>query len=124
MYTETRFSMQRELALAVLLTFAAGPIGQVVCGWMCAHVSEATSSEKCHEETGPEPALSVGADHCEGSALPVALTAKRGDAPSAPSPGRAAVQSVPATHLNACTSSPPGDSAADPPVNRLVPLRI
>lgn len=123
-YTETRVNMQRALALAVLLIFSAGPVSRVVCGWTCAHVSEAASSEGCHEETGTEPAVSVGVDHCEGSGLPVALTAKLGDAPLAPSLGLASVQPVPTAHLNAWTSSSSGDSTTAPPTNRLIPLRI
>ena len=123
-YTETSFKMQRALALAVLLTFAAGPVSRVVCGWTCAHASEAVQSEKCHEENGAEPAFGIGVDHCEGSGLPVALTAKVSDALSAPSPGLSSAQPVPASQLNAWTASPSGDSAAAPPTNRLIPLRI
>ena len=123
-YTEASFSMRRALALAVLLTFAAGPVTRVVCGWTCAHVGEAVPSEECHEENGAEPAFNIGVDHCEGSGLPVALTAKVGDGLTAPSPGLSSVQPAPASQLDMWTAVPTGDSATAPSTNRLIPLRI
>jgi hypothetical protein len=117
-------SMQRALAFAVLLTFAAGPIGRVVCGWTCAEVGEVSATEECHDQNGTAPAFSVGVDHCEGSGLPIALTAKLSDGLTAPSPGLSTVQPVATTQLNTWTSSPSGDSATAPPTNRLIPLRI
>ena len=116
--------MHRALAMAVVLALTAGPVGRVVCGWSCAQVHEVAVSQSCHEQSGAESAFRVAADHCEGSGQPVALTAKLGDAPSAPSPGLSSVQPVATPQVNTWTSSPTGDSAAAPPTNRLIPLRI
>ena len=116
--------MHRALALAVLLIFAAGPITRVACGWNCAQVKEVASSEDCHEQNGPEPAFGIGADHCDGSRLPLALTAKVSDGLTAPSLGLVTVQPIPIAQLNKWTNSPSGDSPAAPPTNRLIPLRI
>jgi len=123
-YTGSGSDMQRALAIAVLVTLAASPISRVVCGWSCAHVGKEAASGQCHEQRSAEPALKIGVDHCEGSGLPVALTAKITDGLTAPSLDIASVQPFPNSQLQSWTSSPSGDSGTAPPSNRLIPLRI
>jgi hypothetical protein len=116
--------MQRTLAIAVLVILAGTPISRVVCGWECAQGSDVASSEECHDQNGAETAFNIGVDHCEGSGLPVALTAKPSVGLTASSLASTSAQPAPVAQLNRWAVSPFGDSATAPPANRLIPLRI
>ena len=115
--------MRRLLAFLLLSALLAGPTGRVACGWTCANVIEAAASQDCHEKGGAELAFGIAVDHCDGPALPVALTAKLWAGFAAPTLGLTPSPISTGVPLSWSISESAGTTPS-PPANRTIPLRI
>ena len=123
-YTGTQRFMSRLLAILAVLALTSSPVSRVICGWTCAHPEDGAAPESCHEESAAETVLSIGADHCDGTALPIALTAKLTDGLISPAPSLGAVHPELGTQLPSLVAAQPAGAASAPPASRLIPLRI
>lgn len=122
-YTRDCPVMRRFLAVLALLALTSHPVARVMCAWTCANPEALATSESCHDENGPEPAVRIGADHCDGTNVPVPPTAKLTGGLVFASLELADAQ--PGSESAASAAAPlPTGAVYRATANRLIPLRI